>query len=159
MAPTAHSSTESQTDPSPWFCPMSYPTYLTSCQGSPFGRSTGSGTKYVIIFLCRPSLSLLHCSISRNGTITSPVAQTRSPGLILVYILYLFLRILFFKFFKDFIYLLMRDLERQRHRQREKQAPLREPNVGLDPRTPGSCPELKADAQPLSSTQASQILF
>ena len=26
----------------------------------------------------------------------------------------------------------------------------REPDVGLDPRTPGSCPELKADAQPLS---------
>ena len=25
-----------------------------------------------------------------------------------------------------------------------------EPNMGLDPRTLGSCPELKADAQPLS---------
>ena len=46
----------------------------------------------------------------------------------------------------------MRDTqrERQRHRQREKQAPCREPNAGLDPRTPGSHPELKADAQPLS---------
>ena len=44
----------------------------------------------------------------------------------------------------------MRDTERQRHRQREKQAPRREPNVELDPRAPGSCPELKADAQPLS---------
>ena len=46
----------------------------------------------------------------------------------------------------------MRDpeIERQRHRQREKQAPCRDPDVGLDPRTPGSCPELKADAQPLS---------
>ena len=40
--------------------------------------------------------------------------------------------------------------ERQRHRWREKQAPLREPDVGLDPRTPGSLPEPKADAQPLS---------
>ena len=42
----------------------------------------------------------------------------------------------------------MRDRERermgQRHRQREKQAPCRELNVGLDPRTPGSHPELKA---------------
>ena len=46
----------------------------------------------------------------------------------------------------------MRDTERerQRHRQREKQTPSGEPDVGLDPRTPGSCPELKADAQPLS---------
>ena len=45
----------------------------------------------------------------------------------------------------------MRDTERerQRHRQREKQAPCRKPNVGLDP---GSHPETKADAQPLSKT-------
>ena len=40
--------------------------------------------------------------------------------------------------------------ERQRHRQREKQAPCRESDVGLDPRTLGSHPEPKADAQPLS---------
>ena len=46
----------------------------------------------------------------------------------------------------------MKDTERERQRrsQREKQAPCREPNVGLDPKTPGSCPELKANAQPLS---------
>ena len=46
----------------------------------------------------------------------------------------------------------MRDTqrERQRHRQREKQAPFREPNMGLDPRTPGSCPEPKANTQLLS---------
>ena len=31
--------------------------------------------------------------------------------------------------------------ERQRLRQREKQAPCREPNVGFDPGTSGSCPE------------------
>ena len=43
----------------------------------------------------------------------------------------------------------MREIERQRH-QREKQAPHREPNVGLDPRTLGSCPEPKAEAQPLT---------
>ena len=36
-----------------------------------------------------------------------------------------------------------RERERQRHRQREKRAPCREPNVGLDPGTPGSHPELK----------------
>ena len=46
----------------------------------------------------------------------------------------------------------MRDTERQRqrHRQREKQGPCREPDVGLDPRTSGSHPGPKADAQPLS---------
>ena len=35
-------------------------------------------------------------------------------------------------------------------RQREKQAPCREPDVGLDPGTPGSCPGPKADTKPLS---------
>ena len=43
-----------------------------------------------------------------------------------------------------------RERERQRHRQREKKASCREPSVGLDPRTPGSQPEPKADAQLLS---------
>ena len=54
-------------------------------------------------------------------------------------------------FFKDFIYLFMRvtERERQRHRQRE-QAPCREPDVGLDPGTPGSCLGRKAGAKPLS---------
>ena len=48
---------------------------------------------------------------------------------------------------KDFIYLFMRDteIESEAETQREKQAPCREPNVGLDPRTPGSHPELKAN--------------
>ena len=40
-----------------------------------------------------------------------------------------------FCFVKDFIYLFMRDTERQRHRQREKQTPCGEPNVRLYPRT------------------------
>ena len=48
--------------------------------------------------------------------------------------------------FKDFIY----ERERERERQREKQDPYREPDVGLDPRTPGSRPRLKAGAKPLS---------
>ena len=57
----------------------------------------------------------------------------------------LFSEFIFFK--KDSFYLLTherqkeRERERQRHRQREKQAPCR---------TPGSFPESKADAQPLS---------
>ena len=39
----------------------------------------------------------------------------------------------------------MRDTQRQRqiHRQREKQAPCRKPDVGLNPRIPESGPELK----------------
>ena len=40
--------------------------------------------------------------------------------------------------------------QRQRHRQREKQVPSLEPDVGLNPRTPGSRPEPKAATQPLS---------
>ena len=42
----------------------------------------------------------------------------------------------------------MRD--REAERQREKQAPHRKPDAGLDPRTPRSCPGLKAGAKPLS---------
>ena len=46
----------------------------------------------------------------------------------------------------------MRDTqrERQRHGQREKQAPCGEPDAVLDSGTLGSRPELKADAQSLS---------
>ena len=55
----------------------------------------------------------------------------------------------------------MRDIkrERQRHRQREKQAPCREPDVGLHPGTPGSRPELKAGAQLLSHPGIPTHLF
>ena len=46
----------------------------------------------------------------------------------------------------------MRDTGRkkQKHRLREKKAPLGKPDVGLDPRTLEVHPEPKADAQPLS---------
>ena len=46
----------------------------------------------------------------------------------------------------------MRDIEteRQRHRQREKQASCREPDMGLDPGTPGSGPGPKAGTKLLS---------
>ena len=41
----------------------------------------------------------------------------------------------------------MIDREREAETQRrEKQAPCREPDAGLDPGTPGSCPEPKAGA-------------
>ena len=47
----------------------------------------------------------------------------------------------------------MKDTQREggRDRQREKQAPCREPDAGLDPGTPESRPGPKADAQPLRS--------
>ena len=46
-------------------------------------------------------------------------------------------------------------MERERERGRDigrgrSRLPSREPNVGLSPRTLGSCPEPKADDQPLS---------
>ena len=37
-----------------------------------------------------------------------------------------------------------RERERQRHRQREKRTPYKETDMGLDPRSPGSGPVLKA---------------
>ena len=64
---------------------------------------------------------------------------------------------IYHSFFKDFIYLFMRNTHREREREREggrdteeKQAPSRKPDVGLDPGTPGSCPGLKAGTKPLS---------
>ena len=59
-------------------------------------------------------------------------------------------------FLQNFIYLFIShahtntNTQREREGQREREAPCREPNVGLNPRTPGSLPEPKADAQPLS---------
>ena len=50
----------------------------------------------------------------------------------------------------------MRDTEKER--QRQKQAPRREPNVGLDPRTPGSHPGPNAGAKPLSHPGIPSIL-
>ena len=47
----------------------------------------------------------------------------------------------------------MKDTQKEAETQAEreaKQAPCREPDVGFDLGTPGSCPEPKADAQPLS---------
>ena len=61
-----------------------------------------------------------------------------------------FIYLFFLIFYLLFMIVTQRERERQRHRQREKQAPCRELDVGLDARTSGSCPEAKADAQPLS---------
>ena len=57
----------------------------------------------------------------------------------------------------NFIYLFMR--ETQRERQREKQAPFMEPDDRLDPRTPGSHPGPKADAQIPSHADTSHSFY
>ena len=44
-------------------------------------------------------------------------------------------------------------------RQREKHTPCKKPNVGLDPRTPGSQPEPKADAQHWATQASHNLLF
>ena len=56
-------------------------------------------------------------------------------------------------------YLFIHEREGGRHRQRKKQTPCREPDVGLDPRTPGSWSEPNADAQPLSHPDAHFISY
>ena len=53
----------------------------------------------------------------------------------------------------------MRDTERQRHGQREKQAPCREPDAGLDPPNLGSPPEPKAGAQTAEHPGSPQTSF
>ena len=65
---------------------------------------------------------------------------------------------LFFKIL--FIYSRETQRKRQRHRQREeKQGLCREPDAGLDLGTPGSHPEPKADAQPLSHPGVLSITY
>ena len=55
---------------------------------------------------------------------------------------------IFFLFFKDFIYLLMKDSEREREAQTQAEGesgsiPCREPDLGLYPGSPGPHPGLK----------------
>ena len=72
---------------------------------------------------------------------TQPLSHSGIP-------LFSFLPFFFFLRFYSFIHERYTEREgekeRQRHRQREKQAPRREPDMGLDPRSPGSRPGLKA---------------
>ena len=55
----------------------------------------------------------------------------------------IFLFFMFF-FFKNYLFIHEKQGGGQRHRQREKQAPCKEPDVGLDPGSPGSHPVLQA---------------
>ena len=49
--------------------------------------------------------------------------------------------------------------ERERHRQRERQAPCREPDVGLDPRSPGSGPGPKMALNHIAAQGSLQFRF
>ena len=61
---------------------------------------------------------------------------------------------------KDFIYLFMRDTQTEAETQAEGEAASPgETDVGLDPGTLGSCPEPKADAQPLSPPGVPKVIF
>ena len=59
----------------------------------------------------------------------------------------------------------MRDREREKEREvetqaeEEQQAPCREPDVGLNPRTPGSRPGLKAGTKLLSHAEIPSLTF
>ena len=69
-----------------------------------------------------------------------------------------------FSFYKCTLCTVVRDWEmfnrgRDRERGRKKQAPYWEPDAGLHPRTPGSQPGPKTDAQPLSYPGAPLMLF
>ena len=54
------------------------------------------------------------------------------------------------KFLRFYLFIHERHTERQKHREREKQAPCREPHEGLDLGTPGLRLGPKAGAKPLS---------
>ena len=56
-------------------------------------------------------------------------------------------------------YLFIHERESQRHRQREKQAPCREPDMGLDPGSPGSHLGPKAGVKLLSHPGVPKFMF
>ena len=61
--------------------------------------------------------------------------------------------------FYFFLFFFIHEAQREAETQREMWAPCREPDAGLDPRTPESRPEPKADTQPLSHPGAPASSF
>ena len=74
-----------------------------------------------------------------SPTSTTKVSESVKAKVETFYFIFIFLKSLF-------IYPWERERGRDRQREREKQAPHKEPDVGLNPGTPGSHPEPKADA-------------
>ena len=85
------------------------------------------------------------------------IHQFYLPPLPLSLPLFLSLSSFFLNFFPLRFYLW--ETERETQAEREVGSLPTEPNVGLDPRTLGSRPELKADAQPLSHSGALPFSF
>ena len=95
------------------------------------------------IFVSLPNLLSLHLKSSLISSISASSYYWFS---------FLFLKTLF-------IYSWERHPERQRHRQSDRQAPCRESDLGLDPRSPGSGPGLKGGTKPLSHRAAATLDF
>ena len=66
---------------------------------------------------------------------------------------------IYFKRFYLFMHEGYTERERQRHRQREEQAPCREPDMGLNPRSPESHTGPKTGAKPLSHPGCPAVLL
>ena len=62
-------------------------------------------------------------------------------------------------FFFKILFFHERHTEWQRHRQREKQAPCKEPDAGLDPGSPGSRPGLQAALNRCATGAAPEFSF
>ena len=90
------------------------------------------------------------------------VEQTPSPGAAMQrpQLIHQTICVSFLKIYLFILFIHERQRERERERQAEREAaPCREPDMGLDPRTPGSGPGLKAGAKPLSHPGIPQFFF
>ena len=94
---------------------------------------------------CRGKLSLGYLMMA----VTSTEMYILSYSLVLPFRLEMRYTLLFFFFLRFYLFLRDTERERQRHRQREKQVPCWEPDVKLDPGSPGSR-WAEGSAKPLS---------
>ena len=103
---------------------------------------------------------LLHCpSLGHRGGLQTHMASQAVAGKALGSTSLLWRELSFFCFVLFCFLIYDSHRERERHRQREKQTPFREPNVGLDPTTPGSRPGLKAGSKSLSHPRIPGNIF
>ena len=111
------------------------------------------GNVSVHVSICMSPCSILYaCVVCLCESVTPETLMTKMCVCVCFcpfLCVFLFIAVFFKRFY---LFFHERHRERRRHRQREKQAPCREPDAGLHPTTPGSHPEPKADAQPLSQT-------
>ena len=84
------------------------------------------------------------CFKSRIALFISETPETQSKRILMVLIKNIRVRAWSQHFFFKILFIYNSHTERVRQRHRQKQAPCREPDVGFDPRSPGSGPGLKA---------------